>query len=202
MAPPIFLGSFKGNFRSPVDVVIWVVENVPCTRGPVPEEWTHGIYAKLRQSHVDPAVIVAGLKLARGVGYDFESKSESTVPVYTGSPLLGPAVKMDVPGESPREARKHAAEVLEYQFEKAKLNGNYGEMKRIAQQFADLLNKADPGSIEEEEMQWGAPLLRQAVRRNADGSDPAPTEGGQRTWGRGLYVPVPGMEGEGEAEAE
>jgi hypothetical protein len=110
---------------------------------------------------------------------------------------------MGVPNESPSQSRKHAAEVLEWQFEKAKLNNNYGEMRRLAKQFADLLNSAEPGSTSEEEIQWGAPLLRQAVHRNADGSDPAPTEGGYRTWGRGLYVPVPGMEGEGgEGEAD
>jgi hypothetical protein len=109
---------------------------------------------------------------------------------------------MGVPNESPRQARKHAAEVLEWQYEKAQLNNNYGEMRRLAKQFADLLNSSDPGSTSEEEIQHGAPLLRRAVVRNADGSDPAPREDGSRTWGRGLYVPVPIVEGEGEAEGD
>ena len=86
--------------------------------------------------------------------------------------------------------------MLEYQFEKAHLNNNYREMRHIAQEFADLLNSADPI---DEEIQWGAPLLREAVRRNADGSDPAPPGGGPY---RRLYVPVPIVEGEGEAEGE
>jgi hypothetical protein len=109
---------------------------------------------------------------------------------------------MGVPSESTQQARKRAAEVLEWQFEKAQLNNDYRAMNRVAKQFADLLNSAEPASTSEEEIQWGAPLLRNAVRRNADGSDPAPREGGQRTWGRGLYVPVPIVEGEGEGEAD
>jgi hypothetical protein len=48
----------------------WVVANVPCPVGPVPQEWTHAIYAKLRQYRVDAAIILAGLKLARVDGYD------------------------------------------------------------------------------------------------------------------------------------
>ena len=193
MAPSPFFGSFKGNFKSPMAVRNWVGQNVPCTKGPVPQEWTHAIYAKLRQSHIDPAVITAGLALARTDGYVFDD-NRIKVPV-----TINTAPTMGIPSESPSQARKHAAEVLEWQFEKAKLNNNYGEMRRLAQQFADLLNSADPI---DEEIQWGAPLLREAVRRNADGSNPAPREGGNRTWGRGLYVPAPIVEGEGEAEED
>jgi hypothetical protein len=39
---------------------------------------------------------------------------------------------MGVPSESPQQARKHAAEVLEWQFEKAQLNNDYRAMNRIA----------------------------------------------------------------------
>jgi hypothetical protein len=85
MAPPIFLGTFKGNFRSPVSVRNFVAENVPCTKGPVPQEWTHAIYAKLRPYGVEPAVIVAGLKLARADGYVFD---DPTVPNFSISPVL------------------------------------------------------------------------------------------------------------------
>jgi hypothetical protein len=206
MAPPLFLSGFNGDFRSPVSVRNWVIANVPCTTGPVPQEWTHAIYAKLRQYHIDPAVIQMGLALTRADGYVFD---DGKVPigivstnVLNGPVNIGPT--MGVPSESPSESRKHAAEVLEWQFEKAKLNNNYGEMKRLAKQFADLLNSAEPGSTSEEEIQWGAPLLRQAVHRNRDGSDPAPREGGGGGGPyRTLYVPVPGMEGEGgEGEAD
>jgi hypothetical protein len=204
MAPPIFLGRFNGNFKSPMSVRNWVVENVPCTKGPVPQEWTHAIYAKLRQSYVDPAVIQLGLTLARADGYVFD---DGTVPIsiLTTTPKPFPintGPTMGVPSESPKQARKHVAEVLEWQFEKAKLNSNYGEMRRIAQQFADLLNSAEPI---DEEIQWGAPLLRDAVRRNRDGSDPVPRGGDSGRGGPyrpGLYVPVPIVEGEGEAEGE
>jgi len=200
MAPSIFLGSFNGNFKSPVSVRNWVAANVPCTKGPVPREWTHAIYAKLRQSHVDPAVITAGLTLARADGYVFDDdRIKVTVPrpvtINTGS-------TMGVASESPSQARKHAAEALEWQFEKAMLNNNYGEMRRLAQQFADLLNSADLGrTSEDREIQWGAPLLRRAVVRNADGSDPVPRGPGGGPY-RTLYVPVPIMEGEGEAEGD
>jgi len=202
MAPPTFLGSFKGNFRSPVSVRNWVVENVPCTKGAVPQEWTHAIYAKLRQYGVDPAVIQAGLTLTRPDGYVFDDAGKDLItirPVILLSPYSRSTSSYSGPGESSRQARKHVAEVLEWQFKKAKLNSNYKEMRHIAQEFADLLNSADPI---DEEIQWGAPLLREAVRRNADGSNPAPREGGNRTWGRGLYVPVPIVEGEGEAEED
>ncbi len=204
MAPPIFLGSFKGNFKSPMSVRNWLVQNVPCTKGPVPREWTNAIFAKLRQSYVDPAVITTGLKLARRDGYVFD---DGTLPLDIATTVIkGPintGPTMGVPSESPQEARKRAVEVLEWQFEKAQLNNNYGEMKRLAKQFADLLNSAEPGYTSEEEIQWGAPLLRRAVRRNADGSDPAP-RGGRGGGGpyRALYVPVPIVEGEGEAEGE
>lgn len=196
MSPPIFLGSFKGNFRSPVSVRNFVAENVPCTKGPVPQEWTRAIYAKLRPYGVEPAVIVAGLKLARADGYVFD---DPTVPNFNISPVVRPfpintGPSMGVPSESPKEAHKHAVEVLEWQFEKAKLNNNYGEMKRIAKQFADILNSADPI---DEEIQWGAPLLRRSVRRMADGSDPVPRGGGGGPY-RPLYVPVPIVESEGE----
>jgi hypothetical protein len=197
--PSLFFTSFNGNFKSPVAVRNWVGQNVPCLKGPVPQEWTHAIYAKLRQYGVSPAVITAGLTLARADGYVFNDDR-----IKVTAPKPGPintAPTMGVPSESPSQARKHAAEVLEWQFEKAMLNHNYGEMRRLAQQFADLLNNADAGrTSEDQEMQWGAPLLRRSVTRNYDGSDPAPREGGFRTWGRGLYVPVPVMEGEGEAE--
>ena len=196
MAPPIFLSRFTGNSNSPVAVRNWVAQNVPCFDGPVPQEWTLAIYAKLRQAYVGPAIITMGLELAQKDGYVFNISLPTVItPINTG-PTMG------VPSESPQQARKHAAEVLEWQFEKAQLNNDYRAMNRIAKQFADLLNSAEPGSTSEEEIQWGAPLLRNAVRRNADGSDPAPREGGQRTWGRGLYVPVPIVEGEGEGEAD
>ncbi|SRR6266446_2650875 len=198
--PSLFLSSFNGNFKSPVAVRNWVGKNVPCTKGPVPQEWTHAIYAKLRQYGVSPAVITAGLTLARADGYVF---NDDRIMVTAPKPItINTGPTMGVPSESPRQARIHAAEVLEWQFEKAKLNNNYGEMRRLAQQFADLLNSCDAGRTSEEEIQWGAPLLRRAVERNADGSDPAPREGGVRTWGRGLYVPVPIVEGEGEAEED
>jgi hypothetical protein len=77
MAPPIFLGRFSGNSRSPVSVRNWVAQNVPCFDGPVPQEWTLAIYAKLRQAYVDTAVIAAGLELARKDGYVFN------MPIYT-----------------------------------------------------------------------------------------------------------------------
>jgi len=195
--PSPFLGSFNGNFKSPASVRNWVAANVPCTKGPVPQEWTHAIYAKLRQSHIDPAVITAGLALARTDGYVFDD-NRIKVPV-----TINTAPTMGIPSESPSQARKHAAEVLEWQFEKAKLNNNYGEMRRLAQQFADLLNSSDTGrTSEDREIQWGAPLLREAVRRNADGSDPVPRGGGGGGPYRPLYVPVPIVEGEGEAEAD
>ena len=197
MAPSPFFGSFKGNFKSPMAVRNWVGQNVPCTKGPVPQEWTHAIYAKLRQSHIDPAVITAGLALARTDGYVFDD-NRIKVPV-----TINTAPTMGIPSESPSQARKHAAEVLEWQFEKAKLNNNYGEMRRLAQQFADLLNSSDTGrTSEDREIQWGAPLLREAVRRNADGSDPVPRGGGGGGPYRPLYVPVPIVKGEGEAEAD
>jgi hypothetical protein len=194
--PSPFLGSFNGNFKSPASVRNWVAANVPCTKGPVPQEWTHAIYAKLRQSHVDPAVITAGLTLARADGYVFdEDRFKVRVPVTINT---GPT--MGVRSESPSQERKRVAEVLEWQFEKAKLNNNHGEMKRLAQQFADLLN-SDPGrTSEEREIQWGARLLGRAVVRNADGSDPVPRGGGGPY--RPLYVPVPIMEVEAEADAE
>jgi hypothetical protein len=208
MAPPIFLGSFKGNFRSPVSVRNWVGENVPCTRGAVPKEWTHAIYAKLRQSHVDPAVIQAGLILTRADGYVFDDAGidPATIspvrPPSQYSPLI-PISSLGAASESPKQARIHVMEVLEHQFEKAKLNNNYGEMRRLAQEFADLLNSSDAGrTSEDQEMQWGAPMLRRSVVRNADGSDPAPRGGGGGGPYRPLYVPVPIMEGEGEAEED
>ena len=174
----------------------WVGQNVPCTKGPVPQEWTHAIYAKLRQSHVDPAVITAGLALARTDGYVFDD-NRIKVPV-----TINTAPTMGIPSESPKQARIHVMEVLEHQFEKAKLNNNYGEMRRLAQEFADLLN-SDPGrTSEEREIQWGARLLGRAVVRNADGSDPVPRGGGGGGPYRPLYVPVPIVEGEGEAEAD
>lgn len=200
--PSPFLSSFKGNRKSPVAVRDWVGQNVPCTKGPVPQEWTHAIYARLRQSYVDPAIITAALTLARADGYVFDGMlpANITTTVLKGPINTGPT--MGVPSESPSQARKHAAEVLEWQFEKAKLNNDYRAMNRLAKQFADLLNSVPGRTEEEREIQWGAPLLRQAVTRNYDGSDPAPREGGQRTWGRGLYVPVPIVEGEGEAEGD
>jgi len=182
----------------------WVGQNVPCTKGPVPQEWTRAIYAKLRPYGVEPAVIVAGLKLARADGYVFD---DPTVPNFNISPVVRPfpintGPSMGVPSESPKEAHKHAVEVLEWQFEKAKLNNNYGEMRRLSKQFAELLNNSDLGrTSEDREIQWRAPLLRRAVVRNADGSDPVPRGAGGGPY-RPLYVPVPIVEGEGEAEAD
>jgi len=157
-------------------------------------------YAKLRQAYVDPAVIAAGLELARKDGYVFDNRMTPR-DITTGPINTAPSV--NAPSDSPQQARKHAVEMLEWQYEKAMLNNNYGEMKRIAQQFADLLNNAEPGYTSEEEIQWGARLLPRAVRRNADGSDPAP-RGGRGGGGpyRPLYVPVPIVEGEGEAEGD
>src|SRR5882672_6341366 len=178
----------------------WVGQNVPCTKGPVPKEWTHAIYAKLRQSHVDPAVITAGLALARTDGYVFDDDRIIATAPRPISINTGPT--MGVPSESPRQARIHVAEVLEYQFEKAQLNNNYGEMRRLSKQFAELLNNSDLGrTSEDREIQWRAPLLRRAVVRNADGSDPVPRGAGGGPY-RPLYVPVPIVEGEGEAEAD
>jgi hypothetical protein len=180
-----------------------VVENVPCPVGHVPEEWTHAIYAKLRQYGVDSAVIMAGLKLARSDGYVFD---DSTVPTLT---IRGPVYpintgdKTSARTENPAQERKRTAEVLEWQYENAKNNNNYSEMRRLAQEFANLLNRSEPGWTPEEEMQWGTRLLRRAVVRMKDGSDPRPR--GQGPGGgpyRTLYVPVNIVEGEGEGGRE
>jgi hypothetical protein len=208
MAPPILLGSLKGSPRSPASVRNFVIENVPCTNGGVPQEWTHAIYAKLRQYGVAPAVIQAGLALARRDGYVFD---DGRVPVSTlaSVPNLTPTnnTSYSLPSEGPKQTRKRVAEMLEYQFERARANNNYSDMERIAQEFVDVLNKAPPGTIEEEEMQWGAPLLRGVVRM-ADGSDPGPASGtnGAPGWPYRPLWYVTGdlraMEGEGEAEGE
>jgi hypothetical protein len=142
-------------------------------------------------------VITAGLALARADGYVFDGvlPGKITTTVLKGN--ISTAPTMGVRSESSKEEHKRTVEVLEWQFEK--LNSNYGDMKRIAGQFADLLNGAEPI---DEEIQWGAPLLRRSVERMKDGSDPVPRGAGGGPY-RPLYVPVPMMEGEaGEAEGD
>jgi hypothetical protein len=202
MAPPPFLGPFRGNRNSALSVRNWIVQNVPCPVGHVPTDWTYAIFTRLRQYYVDPPVILNGMSLARADGYIFDYDVRIPIPVVI-SPVItvdrNPPPTMGVPSESPKEAQKHVVEVLEYEYEKAVLNNDYAKMKRLAKQFADLLNKAEPI---DEEIQWGAPLLRRSVRRMADGSDPVPRGAGGGPY-RPLYVPVNVMEGqEGEAEGD
>jgi hypothetical protein len=182
-----------------VSVRDWIIRNVPCTQGPVPEEWVNAIYIKLIQSNVEPAVVSAGLALARKAGYVFDDGTFPSDIVFKGPPQ--PTI--GVPSQSPKQMRQSAAEMLEWQFENAQAVGNYSEMRRIAKQFANLLNSFDPDSVSDEEMQWGAPMLRRAVRRNVDGSDTVPRRvGGRGGLYRPLYEPVDIMEGEGEGEGE
>jgi hypothetical protein len=104
---------------------------LPC--GTVPQEWTHAIYAKLRQYRVDFAVIQAGLKLARADGYVFDDPTSPPIttiptvikPIHTGQ---RPMDVMGVPSENPRQALKHAAEMLEFRYENAMNTHNYATL--------------------------------------------------------------------------
>jgi hypothetical protein len=182
---PRFFSDLKGDQRNAKNVASWILENVPCFPGAVPMEWEQAVYNEAKRRSINPGVLSVAISLARSLGYKFTDPSVSygisgAAPIYRDS---GDTMQSVTAAEE-RANQKAYAEALEWKYRMAMANDNVEAMKRIAQAFADLLNAAYP---RDEEIQWGAPLLRRAIERRVG----AP-EGGRGGSRGGPYRVIPG----------
>src|SRR5688572_11209206 len=57
--------------KEPLVALRWMLEVVPCFKGPIPGEWTDAVVTKLRKAHVPDAVIGEALAMAPRWKYEF-----------------------------------------------------------------------------------------------------------------------------------
>jgi hypothetical protein len=156
---PALFSSFKGSVADPVDVMGWIMQNVPCFKGPVPQDWTQAVYTEAGARHIQPAVIALALSMTSMSGYNFSAITSRRVsPEDAIRRNSQPGIYASDPGTSIATMK-----MLNEQFGIASANGNGPDMQRLAQQFANLLNAASPKGISDEEIVHGAPLIRRAI---------------------------------------
>jgi hypothetical protein len=81
---PAAFREFRGDYRNPVAVCQWIEENVPCTVGPIPEEYTSAVFDEARRRLISHETVSIALTIARKDGYNFAGMlwSPSGRPVY------------------------------------------------------------------------------------------------------------------------
>src|SRR4029077_8000216 len=73
----------QGDYRNPAAVCRWIEDNVPCTKGPLAEEWTSALFDEARRRHISDSTISMALAIARKDGYNFAAIVWSPMgPVY------------------------------------------------------------------------------------------------------------------------
>jgi hypothetical protein len=92
---PIGFRDLQGDYRNPASVCRWIEDNVPCTKGPLAEEWTSALFDEARRRHISDSTISLALAIAKKDGYNFAAIVWSSMgPVYvpTRSRALADAV--------------------------------------------------------------------------------------------------------------
>jgi hypothetical protein len=187
MAPPPLFGYFTGNIRRPQSVRKWVLENVPCFAGPVPDEWTKRIYSELRKDGVNTDVISVGLALARQDGYVFNDYHIS-LHDYTPRPvpLSTPPPSMQEAAPPTIEDLKQQAAIIDSKYEFARANHNIAQMESLANILLDLLKgylqtRRDKDKFDQvrEEILLNARNIAPIIRR-VEREGPSPPPGGGR----------------------
>jgi hypothetical protein len=80
---PIGFRDLQGDYRNPASVCRWIEDNVPCTKGPLAEEWTNALFDEARRRHISDSTISMALAIARKDGYNFAAIVWSPMgPVY------------------------------------------------------------------------------------------------------------------------
>jgi hypothetical protein len=162
---PAIFSVLKGNSRDPMAVSSWVMQNVPCFKGPVPQDWSQAVYYEASVRRIPPWVLTFALSLTRKYGYQFSGSTDgiSRLTVYDLEHRnTGPQMNAADPARR-RETSIATMKYLDFKFGIASANGDHQEMQRLAQQFVELLNAADPGELPHEEIVHGAPLIGRAI---------------------------------------
>lgn len=68
---PIGFRDLQGDYRNPWAVSRWIEDNVPCTKGPLAEEWTSALFDEARRRHISDSTISLALAIAKTDGYNF-----------------------------------------------------------------------------------------------------------------------------------
>jgi hypothetical protein len=173
---PALFSALKGNSKDPMAVSSWVMENVPCFKGPVPQDWTQAVYYEASVRHVPPWALSFALSLTRKYGYQFTDITSGNsrrnpvdlvgVPITrAGQKMLGklPQQYNALDAADRRDRSIGTMKYLDFKFSIASSNHDGPEMLRLAQEFANLLNAARPGELSEVEIVHGAPLIRRAI---------------------------------------
>jgi hypothetical protein len=184
---PGLFSVLKGNSRDPAAVSHWVMENVPCFKGPVPQDWTQAVYYEASVRRIPPWVLTFGLSPTRKYGYQLSDSTGGISRLTVNDlnhPNTGPQLSPADPARR-RETSIATMKYLNYQFGIASANGDHPEMLRLAKQFVKLLDKAGPRELPYEEIVHGAPLIRRAIVYVPPGAER------RRAWGpvRGRDVP-------------
>lgn len=80
---PIGFRDLQGDYRNPAAVCRWIEDNVPCTKGPLAEEWTSALFDEARRRHISDSTISMALAIAKKDGYNFAAIVWSPMgPVY------------------------------------------------------------------------------------------------------------------------
>jgi hypothetical protein len=80
---PIGFRDLQGDYRNPAAVCRWIEDNVPCTKGPLAEEWTSALFDEARRRHISDSTISMALAIAKKDGYNFAAIVWSALgPVY------------------------------------------------------------------------------------------------------------------------
>jgi hypothetical protein len=92
---PVGFRDLQGDYRNPASVCRWIEDNVPCTKGPLAEEWTSALFDEARRRHISDSTISMALAIAKKDGYNFAAIVWSALgPVYvpTKSRALADAI--------------------------------------------------------------------------------------------------------------
>ena len=207
MAPPPVFGHFIGDIRRPQGVRNWVLENVPCFAGPVPDELTKRIYTELQKDGVNTDVISVGLALARKDGYVFNDYHVSLTD-YTPRPMpLSPVPSMRARHPETIEDIKQTVSIIDSKYETARLNHNIAQMESLANVLLELLKgylqtRRDKDKIDQvrEEILLNARNIAPIIRR-VEREPPTPPPGGGRLRQVSLHEYII-EDAEGDAEKE
>jgi hypothetical protein len=124
---PAVFKDFMGDYRNPVAVCQWIEENVPCTVGPIPEEYTSAVFDEARRRHISDATVSIALTIAKKDGYNFAAMLWSP----TGRPVYVPTQSKAL--ESALMAFDGTALVFSERFIKdARVRANYVDQAKAA----------------------------------------------------------------------
>lgn len=87
---PVGFRDTQGDYRNPIVVLQWIRENVPCSKGLIPEEWTRAVLDEARRRRISAPVLSKALELAKALGYQFDGL---VWPLLGGPPVYVPTIR-------------------------------------------------------------------------------------------------------------